>query len=402
MKARLTMAFALTTLVLGGCANQTSIWRTEDGRDRVLAMDAQQRVVISSVESTVTDRVDKAADGGTTTSKVSKITPRYCPEPSPDAIASFASSLAAGLSVGAKSGSLERAISSSVAAIGLRTPTTQVIRDLITAACIADMNGSFDSKHYRDAFARNQQFVLAAHAIAVLGGEPVVVPGTASGKASQGGAAEAVTEMYTGYQQAVAGRQKTDAAASLAKAAADAASAEKKAASDALEATKKQAGAKPEDIKALETELEAKVKAETAKKAEADKAKASFADAKEVEAAASKAMTAVTKNTPMSTESSANPSTVAFRIQNGPSDKAVEAIELITVGLLSAGFTLDKCLDQLAVVAKSDDKQLSSTARKDLLDRIEKLCAPAVQVEAKKGIETELFQLRSRNLLPRP
>ncbi|WP_426303959.1 hypothetical protein ACN9MJ_13145 [Acidovorax facilis] len=394
------MAFALTTLVLGGCANQTSIWRSEDGRDRVLAMDAQQRVVISSVESIVTDRIDKAADGGTTTSKISKITPRYCPEPSPDAIASFASSLAAGLSIGPKSGSLEHAISSSVSAVGLRTPTTQVIRDLITAACIADINGAFDSEHYRDAFARNQQFVLAAHAIAVLGGEPVVVPGTTSSRASQGSAAEAVTEMYAGYQQAVAARQKADAAASSAKAAADAASGEKKAANDALEAKKKEAGAKPEDIKALESVLDTKVKVETAKKAEADKAKASLADAMEVEAAASKAVTVVTTNTPMVTESSATPSTVAFRIQNGPSDKAVEAIQSITEGLLSSGFTLDKCLDQIVSVAKSNDPQLKTPeARAKLMNLIDGLCQATIQ--AKKEIQTERLRLQSEKSISR-
>lgn len=394
------MAFALTTLVLGGCANQTSIWRSEDGRDRVLAMDAQQRVVISSVESIVTDRIDKAADGGTTTSKISKITPRYCPEPSPDAIASFASSLAAGLSIGPKSGSLEHAISSSVSAVGLRTPTTQVIRDLITAACIADINGAFDSEHYRDAFARNQQFVLAAHAIAVLGGEPVVVPGTTSSRASQGSAAEAVTEMYAGYQQAVAARQKADAAASSAKAAADAASGEKKAANDALDAKKKEAGAKPEDINALESVLDTKVKAETAKKAEADKAKASLADAMEVEAAASKAVTVVTTNTPMVTESSATPSTVAFRIQNGPSDKAVEAIQSITEGLLSSGFTLDQCLDQIVSVAKSNDPQLKTPeARAKLMNLIDGLCQATIQ--AKKEIQTERLRLQSEKSISR-
>ena len=400
MRAGLTMAFALTTLVLGGCANQTSIWRSEDGRDRVLAMDAQQRVVISSVESIVTDRIDKAADGGTTTSKISKITPRYCPEPSPDAIASFASSLAAGLSIGPKSGSLEHAISSSVSAVGLRTPTTQVIRDLITAACIADINGAFDSEHYRDAFARNQQFVLAAHAIAVLGGEPVVVPGTTSSRASQGSAAEAVTEMYAGYQQAVAARQKADAAASSAKAAADAASGEKKAANDALDAKKKEAGAKPEDINALESVLDTKVKAETAKKAEADKAKASLADAMEVEAAASKAVTVVTTNTPMVTESSATPSTVAFRIQNGPSDKAVEAIQSITEGLLSSGFTLDQCLDQIVSVAKSNDPQLKTPeARAKLMNLIDGLCQATIQ--AKKEIQTERLRLQSEKSISR-
>ncbi len=392
------MAFAFTTLALGGCANQTSIWRSEDGRDRVLAMDAQQRVVISSMESKVTERVTKAVDGETTTSTVSTVVPRYCPEPSPDAIASFASSLAAGLSIGPKSGSLEQAISSSVSAVGLRTPTTQVIRDLVTAACIADMNGAFANEHYRDAFARNQQFVLAAHAIAVLGGEPVVAPGTTSGKASQGGAAETVTEMYSAYQQAVSGRQKADAAASSAKAAADVASVEKKAANDALEAKKKETGANPEDIKTLEMALEMKVKAENTKKAEADKAKASLTDAREVETAAAKAMTAVTNGLPIATENSATSSTVAFRIQNGPSDKAVDAIQSITEGLLSSGFTLDKCLDQMVSVAKSNDPQLKvPEIRESLMGLVDRLCQATIQ--AKKEIQTERLRLQTAKSL---
>lgn len=381
MRALVTTAIALTTFGLVGCANQTSIWRSEDGRDRVLAMDAQQRVVISSVESTV------SAQGVSTTR------PRYCPEPSPDAIASFASSLGAGLSIGAKSFDLDQAVSSSVSAIGLRTPTTQVIRDLITAACIADMNDAFKNPHFRDAFARNQQFVLAAHAIAVLGGEPVVVPGTASGKTSKGGSQEAVTEMYSSYQQAVLVRQKADAAASSAKAAADAAGAEKKAASDALEAKKQDTAAKPEDIKALEVALDTKTKAETAKKAEAERAKASLADAREVEAAASHAMAAVTSRTPLATESSATSSTVAFRIQNGPSDKAVDAIRTITEGLLSSGFTLDKCLDQLESVERAKVFNDNPEAQRRLVGHIVDLCTQSIN--ARKEALASQLQLQS-------
>nr|ART90087.1 hypothetical protein [uncultured bacterium] len=142
--------------------------------------------------------------GTTTTGKtvtrkpvvVNRLETFYCPEPSPDAIASFASALGLGLgkSTGAGSidGKLSSALATSVAALGLRTPTTQVIRDLITAACIADMNGSFKSQEFRDAFARNQQFVLAAHAIAVIGGEAVAAQpgvGWSSGTYDQEGGA---------------------------------------------------------------------------------------------------------------------------------------------------------------------------------------------------------------------
>src|SRR5436305_1988308 len=126
---RLAAMLALTG-VLGGCANLATVWRNEEAAGRTTSVDATQRVIVST----------QGRDG-------EGLYTRYCPEPSPDAIAAFAASLGLAASVPTRGATLDAnvqsALASQVGSIGLRTPTTQTIRDLITAACIAHMNGAF-------------------------------------------------------------------------------------------------------------------------------------------------------------------------------------------------------------------------------------------------------------------
>lgn len=69
---------------------------------------------------------------------------RICAEPSPDAIASLTAQLAAKGSVPqGPSVELAAAFQRSVASIGLRTQTIQVLRDLLYRACEARINGLF-------------------------------------------------------------------------------------------------------------------------------------------------------------------------------------------------------------------------------------------------------------------
>ena len=320
MKLGTTSLLALAALFLAGCANQTSVWRNEHGAGNVMAMDAQQRVVLSASVSVPTAL-------GTRTTVVTKangsiertvapdvhMVPKvyYCPEPSPDAIASFASALGIGLgkSTGAGSvdGKLSSALATTVAAVGLRTPTTQVIRDLITAACIADLNGSFKSPEFKDAFARNQQFVLAAHAIAVIGGESVAAQPAVGGSAGTGGMDPTV--MFNNLKSAQASRKAADVAVSDAESQRTAAEAARTLAKTELDAAPNDASKK--------TGLE---KADAAlKKAQASEteAKTTLKDAQVLEAAAGRAASAAAALTSAVASGSVTPGTAHFTSKEG-------------------------------------------------------------------------------------
>jgi len=350
-------AISATLLLCGGCANMTSIWRNEHGAGNVMAMDAQQRVVLSSSRSVpqvfdLTTTTRTTTDTGTSTVAVTtqelRNVPKvyYCPEPSPDAIASFASALGIGAakSTGTESvdARINSAVQTAVAAVGLRTPTTQVIRDLITAACIADLNGSFESPAFKDAFARNQQFVLAAHAIAVIGGEPVAAQPGVGGSAGTAGLDPAIT--YNNLKAAQASRQKAETDEVAAAAALETAEADLKAAEGKLEEDEGQ------DDDALKKAVAEAKDARDKKKAVHDAAKTRVKDTKDMEAFAAKAATAAAAYTSAAASGTVIPGTATVPNRN-ISDNAVAVIGNITEQVLSQAFTLDKCITHLREIA---------------------------------------------------
>lgn len=336
-RSRFSLLVLCASGLLAGCANQTSIWRNESAAGNVMAMDAQQRVILSS------NRGVPAVLGYKTTTQEEPGKPKitvsepvldkgskvyYCPEPSPDAIASFASALGLGLSKTTTNTStdakLNSALATSVASVGLRTPTTQVIRDLITAACIADLNGSFENQEFRDAFARNQQFVLAAHAIAVIGGEP-----TAGQAGVAGGAGTSGPDPVAAYDDLKAAQAKRQSA-----------EADKKAAEDAEQSAS--AADKP------------------GKQAETAAADKKLKDAQKLEDAAAKTAAAAVAFTAASAAGTATPGAIFFPYKDRLSDNAVNNITLITSQVLSQAFTLDKCMAQLKGIADDEAKSPSA------------------------------------------
>lgn len=112
----------ITLLALAGC---TTTHHTINPNE-VLSIDATQRVVVAN------------KDG------------RVCAEPSPDAIASFAASLKAtakdakGNEVG-----FDASTAKTVASMGIRTASVQILRDLAYRACEGRMNGVIENEEYK-------------------------------------------------------------------------------------------------------------------------------------------------------------------------------------------------------------------------------------------------------------
>ena len=126
------LLFAAVALT-AGCADLNHFKQKADIESSSYSLDAKQRLVVSLART----------DG-------SGPTRRYvCAEPSPDALATIATSgaLSAELA-GQGGGSASGGLSEAAAAIGLRTPTIQLLRDGLYRVCEAYMNGAIDEFGY--------------------------------------------------------------------------------------------------------------------------------------------------------------------------------------------------------------------------------------------------------------
>ncbi|MBI3716552.1 MAG: hypothetical protein HY255_11215 [Betaproteobacteria bacterium] len=376
---RRTAPCILLAAFLVGCANLNTVWRNEEAAGKTVSLDATQRVVVS------TNVKEADGKGGT------KEHTRYCPEPTPDAIVAFASSLGLSASGPAKdataSADFHNALASQVASVGLRTPTTQIIRDLITANCIAHMNGALSDKQFAEAFERNQDFVLAAHAIAVIGGEPVARQFLLNSTAGAGALSDA-RAAYLDYQKAHAARIKAQAEYdNKRQAKATAASAATAAGEKHDAAVKAKAGDKAiKAAKAAQDEAEAALAKATSEEAAAKKA-LDDAEPLEKQAQATAAAAAAGQVSAGGSGKEASPASLARSSATvNLSDKAVAAITHIVTSTLLSGYSLERCLSRLVEVSKLD---IGRDSKDVLIASVSKLCtttseAALVHAEARK------------------
>jgi len=365
----------LLAFLASGCANWQTAYRNEDSAGRTIAIDATQRVVVSTVS--------QGTDGKTIT--------RFCPEPSPDAIAAFAASLGLAASVPARGATvdanLQYAAASQVAAVGLRTPTTQVIRDLITAACIAHMNDAFKDAGFTEAFERNQDFVLAAHAIAVIGGEPVARQFLLNANAGAGANSTDARAANVDFKNAQAARIKAESDLAEAKGAKEAASKESDTANTALTTAKAKVPKDDAAIAAAQKTADEKTAAlATATKAEEDATK-KVADAKVAEKNAQSTLNVIGAGQLSTGGSGAEASAASLGRAAATvnlSDKAITTIGAIVNTTLIRGFSLQRCINHLVAISKLT---ISDDIRAHLTDSVSKLCS--TNVEAAK-VEAEV------------
>lgn len=204
MKLILSVLLALS---LVGCTSN-SIYRTFDiSKGESPMVDIRQRAIL----------VSKNGDSG----------PRVCAEPSPDAMASFASELASKLDVANKGGAeLAYAMNDSAAFTGIRTQSIQLLRDFGYRLCEAYMSGSITPLQYDLLMRRYQKNTVALLAIEQLTGtvKAPLVALTSSGSAEatknlseQRAEREKINDQIDTLQKQIDATQKQSDAAKTAK-----------------------------------------------------------------------------------------------------------------------------------------------------------------------------------------
>lgn len=179
------LAVLVSSLLIGGCANLNSIYRTFDvSNGKSPMVDIRQRAILVAPNKTVTEEFDN--NRNLTAKKVREYGMFVCAEPSPDAMASLAYELAAKGAIPEKaSGELAFALQDSAAFTGIRTQSIQLLRDFGYRLCESHLSGAITSAQYDLLMRRYQKNTVALLAIEQLTGTvkapPVVL--TASGKA---------------------------------------------------------------------------------------------------------------------------------------------------------------------------------------------------------------------------
>lgn len=154
--ARRALACA-AAVSLAGCANMQTLNRDTTapwGKQRAIAihLDAQQRLVVFAAE-------------------------KYCAEPSPDALATYAAALGlTGSRLPNKSIAASAALNSIAGSIGLRTQSITLMRDTLYRTCEAAMNGYLSDEQVAILMARSQDLTAVVLAIEQLTGAVAAPP----------------------------------------------------------------------------------------------------------------------------------------------------------------------------------------------------------------------------------
>ena len=177
---RFSITFILLVICIGltACANLGTVNRTtklpgistetsngtanEEGL--AIHLDAQQRLVLVRAE-------------------------KYCAEPSPDALASYAASLGLGLGKpGKDAASVAQAVQSNVASLGIRTQSITIMRDALYRVCEAIANGVVSNVGAVTLLTRSQNLTAVVLAVEQLTGAvsatPVILTSDARANAS--------------------------------------------------------------------------------------------------------------------------------------------------------------------------------------------------------------------------
>ncbi|TXH69861.1 MAG: hypothetical protein E6Q88_08925 [Lysobacteraceae bacterium] len=169
LQIRGLILIGLALALCAGCANLNSIGRHTDSpggknKFRAVHLDAQQRLVIFAAE-------------------------RYCAEPSPDALAAYASAIgvsSAGLPNDGIAGALSNG--SVAASIGLRTQSITLMRDALYRMCEAAAGGHIGERQVAAFLTKSQDLTAVILAIEQLTGavavNPVAVGGSANASSS--------------------------------------------------------------------------------------------------------------------------------------------------------------------------------------------------------------------------
>lgn len=166
MKRAILLLLPLLSISFIGCANLQTISRDTsipkydvNGSGKAIHLDAQQRLVI-------VNRFQQ-----------------YCAEPSPDALAAYASSLGLSVSDPSKQAlSFANSLQSSTSNIGLRTQSITLMRDSLYRICEAYSNGKLNDMQVSSLLTRSQDYMTVILAVEQLTGtvigEQVILGGS--------------------------------------------------------------------------------------------------------------------------------------------------------------------------------------------------------------------------------
>lgn len=185
------LVFALVgAFALSACTGGAIHTRSSLGDIQTLSLDARQRLIL---QGTYPHAV-RTPQGDIEVQRRA-----VCSEPSPDAAAAVAASLAAsgGTPATAGAASLRAALavaqSESVASIGLRTQTIQLMRDAYFRACEGLLNGVVDEDDYGIILANADAITISLAAIEALSGGGRVAPPVAVSASAPGVSADGAT-----------------------------------------------------------------------------------------------------------------------------------------------------------------------------------------------------------------
>ncbi|MEM7425251.1 MAG: hypothetical protein AAF441_04105 [Pseudomonadota bacterium] len=158
-------AAVVCAVMVAGCDQSGTIFKQLDINDGVgVSLDARQRTVLVKEK------------GGPNKSRRDIV----CSEPSPDAIVAAASAVAANVAVrgggqnpGAGGGGFSRSFAETMASIGLRTQTIQLLRDQLFRACEAYMNGAIGRFQYNAIVNNMDRVIVSTLAVDGLAASPV-------------------------------------------------------------------------------------------------------------------------------------------------------------------------------------------------------------------------------------
>lgn len=337
-------------LSMSACANLQTIGRStpfgENGA-RAIHLDAQQRLVLTSKD-------------------------KFCAEPSPDALAAYASSLGLGVGVpGQGAGSAAQAVQSATGSIGLRTQSITLMRDALYRMCEANNNGALNALEVAAFLRRSQDLTAVVLAIEQLTGAVSARQVTLTPSAGSSASASVVSnqqlldEATKNHEAKKTAVTDAEEERDKAKTASDAAKTKKEAEEGKLAALKKQdPAAKEDDIKQQASvakraaeDLSAKEKALNNAENKVATAKKLRDQAKEVkdtiEASRGAALTNATANTNSSSQFSAVGQ--QYSLSKEATQTVANAVQNMVKAALDKSYTPDLCMSYLTHGLKFPD-----------------------------------------------
>lgn len=375
---------------MSGCANLQTVNRSSDfparsdksNTGRAVHLDAQQRLLITSAKG-------------------------FCAEPSPDALAAYASALGFGISNPSRNAvSLSNALSSNAGSIGLRTQSITLMRDALYRLCEAQQNGAINQLQMAHLITRSQDLTAVVLAIEQLTGAVVAPPlvltpspeasGTSALVANQellGGARKVEQEAASAHQLASSERQKAESNRNQSTAALTARKAELNTLEGATARDEEAIAKKKIEVAAAETADQSARDTLTKAEAEEKRTEQSLADAtrnrKAIEAARDSALASTRAS--VGGRGTFGAVQASTPINSKTAEKIANAVSGMVSAALNKNYIVENCMafllepppSEQAINAASPDTQRMLKQKRNLYE----VCLTVVSDEATKALD---------------